>query len=188
MKALWLICLVGCALTSKATPVEIRYFSPAIAHVEPASTHVSGRVRLGRVSASSYLRYRIAHRRSPVELELSDSLRWAEQPEEYVRRSVGDALFGDRGVEQVVGGEALTLSLEVTAFEHVERAGRHYGCVELRYTLEDEQRVVASDVLAVERQAAGAEITQIVPAIADALQAASTQIAERVAVRAAATH
>lgn len=182
MKSLLLVLVAGCALTSKAKPVEIRYFAPTTVEVTPA-TATHGRARLGRVSASSHLRYRIVHRRSPVELELSDSLRWTEQPEEYVRRAIEQALFVERGVEQVVSGDSLTLTLEVTAFEHVERAGRHFGTVQVRYQLDDDQRVIAENVVTIERESAGADIARIVAAIGEALRAASSEIATQVAAR-----
>jgi ABC-type uncharacterized transport system auxiliary subunit len=178
------ILLAACALTSKAPPVQIRYFSPVPSHAERrAAQPVHGRLRIGSVTASSYLGYRIAHRRSPVELELSDTLRWTEQPDDYVRRAVAQALFVHRGIEQVVSGNALTLDVEVTAFEHVERAGRHFGRVQLRYSLEDDQRVIAHDVVTVEREAQRADIASVVTAIGDALAAASDELADRVAAR-----
>jgi ABC-type uncharacterized transport system auxiliary subunit len=182
MRSLLLLCLASCALTSKAKPVEIRYFSPAT-HEAKATTDSQGRARLGRITASSHLRYRIAHRRSAVEVDLSDTLRWAEEPEDYVRRAVAEALFVEHGVEQVTGGDAPELTIEVTAFEHVERGGRHYGSVQLRYQLDDDNRVLATDVVTVERPAANATISTVVTAIGDALDAASAEVAAAVAAR-----
>ncbi len=182
MRALLCLGLAACALTSKAAPIEIRYFSPPTIDVTPARS-ARGRVQLGRITSSSHLRYRIVHRRSAVELELSDSLRWTEQPEDYVRRAVSRALFVERGIEHVLGGDTLTLSIEVTAFDHVERAGRHFGCVQLHYQLDDDRSVVAENVITIEREAQSAEIARIVAAIGEALRAASTELAGHVVAR-----
>jgi uncharacterized lipoprotein YmbA len=184
MKAVLLSCVAACALTSKATPAEVRYFSPATQQMS-AGAPAHGRARLGRVSASSHLRYRIAHRHSPVEVELSDDERWTEQPEEYVRRAVSDALFVAGGLEQVVTGDALTVTIEVTGFEHLERAGHHYGRVQLRYQLDDDRSVIAADVVTIERESASADMSSIVAAIGGALDRAGSEIAEQVVARVA---
>lgn len=182
MKAhLCLAVLAACALTSKAKPLDIHYFAPVPTHVAPpAARAAGGRVRLGRITASSYLRYRIAQRWSPVEVSLSDSLRWTEEPEDYARRALERALFASRGVDQAVTGDALTLSVEVTQFDDVVRGGRHFGCVQLHYKLDDDHDVIASGVITVERPAASGDMAQVVPAIADALEAATSQVADRV--------
>lgn len=187
MKALWTVLLVAsCALTSKAPPLELRYFTPTPSHpLEIRAQPESGRVRLDRVTSASHLRSRIAHRRSAVELELSDTERWAEDPEDYARRSLEHALSA-RGVELAVSGEALALVVEVTAFEDVERGGRHFGRVQLHYQIEDDVRILAEDVVTVERPAAGPDISQVVFAIGDALEAASAEVATRIAPRLAA--
>lgn len=186
MRTAWLCVIVaGCALTSKAPPLEIRYFSPQPAHpVKTATGTLAGRLRLDRVTAASHLRSEIAHRRSPVELELSDTQRWAEDPEDYARRSLEQALFA-RGIELAVTGDAPSLNVEVTGFEDVVRGGRHFGRVQLRYRLEDDVRVVAEDTVTVERPSAGPDITQVVTAIGDALAAASVEVADRLAPRVA---
>lgn len=179
----WLLCLLaGCWLTSSSAPVERRYFSPPSGErVTAPRAHV--RLRLGRVSAAAHLRARIAHRRSAVELELSDTLRWTEAPADYVRRAVADALFGARGLDQAVTGEAPTLSIEVVAFEHVERAGQHFGRVQLRYAIDDDRDVWAEQVVTVERPARSGEIAVVVQAIGEALRVASLELADRVAER-----
>lgn len=180
-----LVVLAGCALTSKAAPVEIRYFSPVPSRsAETATKPVSGRVQLDRVTSASHLRSRIAHRSSPVEVELSDSQRWTEDPEDYARRSLERALFA-RGLELAVTGEALVLDVVVTGFEDVVREGRHFGRVQLHYRLEDDVRVVAEGTVTVERPSSGPDISRVVTAIGDALEAASAQIANRIATRVA---
>lgn len=183
MKVSWLLAvLAGCALSSAPSqPVEIRHFSPMTSEPRAAPRAPAGlRARLGRITSSAYLRYRIAHRRSPVEVELSDTLRWTEHPDEYVRRALTRSLFDERGVEQAVLGDAPTLNVEVTAFDHVVRAGRHYGRVQLRYSLEGDRNVLDDGIVTTEREARGADISLVVTAIGAALDAASADVAERV--------
>ena len=179
----WLLCtLAGCWLTSTSPPVDIRYYSPP--HGERAAVpSARRRVRLGRVIGAAHLRYRIAHRSSAVELELEDAARWTEQPADYARRAIADALFGAGGFDQALTGDAPTVTVEVTAFEHVERAGQHLGRVELRYAIEDDASVIAEQVVTVERRATSAGTAHVVAAIGDALDAASRELASGVAAR-----
>ena len=86
----WLLVLVtGCALTSRSTPMQIRYFSPIpAASTKQASPpmHASTapeprdlpRIRIGSVTPSDHLREDIARRTSPFELELYSTRRWTE--------------------------------------------------------------------------------------------------------------
>ncbi len=184
MKTWMLVVLAGCALTSKSEPVELRYFSPAPAVATVATPAAPStpraRLRLARVTASAHLRYSIVHRDSAVELAPYETLRWSEQPEAYVRRALTRALFETRPIDQAVGGAAPTLDVELVAFEEVRRELRHAGRVELRYVLHDERAVLARGVVAVERDAAGPAIEQVVAAIGSALDAAVGQLADRV--------
>jgi len=184
MTRLLLLCVLGgCWLTSRAPPVEVRYFSPPTGGERIAAPRIHTRVRLGRVVAAAHLRYRIAHRRSAVEVELYDTMRWTEQPAEYVRRELADALFTARGLDQAVTGEAPTVSIEVLAFEHVERSGHHYGRVHLRYTIDDDRDIWSEQSVIVERSAASSDISAVISAIGDAVHAASVEVASRVVDR-----
>lgn len=205
----------GCALSSKAAPIELRYFSPEPPEPPAGTERRSGgsggsssdssepgaapaaarpRLHLGRVTPSAHLRYRIVRRSSPVERELSETLRWTEPPDAYVRRALTRALFEARSLEQVIGGPAPTLDVEVLAFEAVDRApaptvrgparpATRAGRVELRYQLHDERTVLASGVVAVERDAGGREIERVVAAIGQAMAAATAEVADRVTRR-----
>ncbi|HEU4726437.1 MAG TPA: ABC-type transport auxiliary lipoprotein family protein [Kofleriaceae bacterium] len=180
--------LAGCALTSKTAPPELRYFSPEPEPGTAAGPRAAGigprtRLRLGRVTASDHLRYRIARRESPVALELYETLRWTEQPHDYVRRSLGHALFDARPFEQAVSGASPALDVEVTAFDDVVRAGRHAGRVQLNYQLHDERVVLAHGVITVERDAQGPAIETVVVAIGQAMEAATAEIADRVSAQ-----
>jgi uncharacterized lipoprotein YmbA len=190
MRAPWLVVLAaGCALSTKSAPLELRYFSPeapeaAAPAVRAEAVAPRGRLRLGRVTPSAHLRYRIVHRTSDVERQLSETLRWTDAPDAYVRRALSRALFEGRALEQVVGGAAPTLDVEVIAFEAVHRhPDRHAGRVELRYQLHDERAVLESGGIAVERPARGPEIEVIVAAIGDAMSAATAEVAARIARR-----
>lgn len=178
-------CLVACSLTTKATPLEIRYFSPEVAsahYADPPSQAPRPRLRIGRLTSSANLRLRIVHRESPVETSEYETLRWTENPETYVRRSLVAALLG-QGLDQATGGSAPTLDVEVVGFEEVHHDSYHGGRVELRYQLRDERSVLASDVVVVERQAATGDIQPVVMVISAAMNAATAQIATAVAAQ-----
>jgi cholesterol transport system auxiliary component len=173
----WLIVLAGCALTSRSTPVELRYFVPPI----HAATAVAGEgplLRLGRVTPTTLLRERILHRDTEVELGRYETLRWTDRPEAYVRRALERALFDSHRFAQAVGGDAPTLDVDVLAFEEVRRGARRFGRVVLAYDLRDEQRVLAHGTVAIEREAAP-NIDAVVAAIGDALDAATAELARR---------
>jgi len=157
--------LSACALTSRSTPRELRYFAPEIG-AEPASPGTTcARVRLGRVEPSANLRLAIARRVSPVE------------PQAYVRRALARALFGAHPLEQAVAGPVATLDVDVLAFEEVGHGGAR---VALHYELRDEHRVLARGTRQVDRTAASQAIDAVVVALGGALATASDELAERV--------
>jgi len=181
-----LLLLDGCALTSKGTPMEVRYFSPESIDVHHAARQTLppvARLHVGDLTSSANLRYPIVHRESAVELDLYETLRWTENPEDYVRRSLSRALFDDGQLEEVVGGAALTLDVEVIAFEEIRRENRHFGRVQLGYRLHDERLVLANGVVTVERDASSAAIEPVVAAIGSAMDAATSELAKNVVTR-----
>jgi cholesterol transport system auxiliary component len=184
MRAL-LILLAGCALTSKAPPRELRYFAPA-SRVGPTATAAPSEpratLRLGHIVAGAVLGTRILHRESAVEVAPYETLRWTERPDTYVRRALVHALFDVAPLDQAPSGAAPTLDVDVLAFEEVRGGGRHVGRVELRYRVQDGQRVITHGTIATER-AAGETIEDVVTAIGDALDAAAAQIAVRVTAK-----
>lgn len=180
-KILLAVILAGCALTSKAKPVEVRYFTPE--HASPAqsstpATHAP--LRLGRIGAASHLRGAIVHRDSRVELAPYETLRWSEAPDLYVRRAVSHELFETRGLVQAVSGDVPALDIDVLAFEEVRRGTACAGRVELQYVIRDDHRVLARGNVSVERTAANPTIEAVVAAIGDALQASSAELGTRV--------
>ncbi len=180
MKA-WLLLLAGCALTSRAQPLELRYFAPP-SHVETAehATAAGEQLRLGRVVAGDLLRMRIVHRDSSVEVAPYETLRWTDEPETYVRRALARSLFDAERLDQSVDSRAPTLDVDVVAFEEVRRGTRRLGRVELRYQVRDDHRVLARGSVAIERDA-GPGIESVVAAIGQALDAAAAEVAGRVA-------
>ena len=180
----WLLVLSACALTSKSPPVELRYFAPpelpaATAHADVARTPL----RLGRVSSGELLGTHILHRESPVEIVPYETLRWTDMPEVYVRRALERALFDTQPFTQATDGTALTLDVDVRAFEEVRHGASTLGHVELRYELRDESHVIAHGTVSLDRQA-GAGIEGVVAAIGAALDAAAAEVATRVAAAA----
>jgi len=185
---LWLwLGLAGCALSSKATPLELHYFSaesPAAAAV-PSRAPAAGapRLRLGQVTAADHLRFRIVHRDSAQSVDPYETLRWTEPPREYVRRALIRALFDSGALAQVVGGAVPTLDVEVTGFEEEAQPGGRTGRVQLSYGLHDDQIVIARGTVTAERPARGSGMDAVVAAIGAAMDAASAELAGRVAPR-----
>jgi ABC-type uncharacterized transport system auxiliary subunit len=178
--------LSGCALTSKATPIENRYFSPEHAErgrIAQSAHEPLARLRLGRLTSSANLRHRIVRRASAVEVEPYETLRWTESPVEYVQRSLVRAFFETGRFQQVVSGPALTLDVGVIAFEDARRGRRRIGRVQLSYRLHDERVVLTSGLVEVERDAAADTIDSVVTAIGAAMDEAAGEIAARVAQR-----
>ncbi len=180
MKALILLLVAGCALTSHTPARQMRTFTPEraddlTAHT-PREPHAS--LRLGRITASANLRYAIVHRDSPYEVTPYETLRWTELPETYVRRALSRALFDDRPLAEAVSSGAPTLDVELLAFEELASPPR--GRVVLRYDLHDDATVLSHGTIAVERAAAAPQIEGVVAALHDALLAAASDLAERV--------
>jgi cholesterol transport system auxiliary component len=177
----------ACALLTKAAPNEPRYFSPAMAaakHVEPASP-IALELRLGRVNAGAYLKDRIVRRDSTYEVAYYDERLWTEKPETYVRRALAQAIFDERGVRQVRSGVAMTLEVDVLAFEEVMKPA-HVGRVELSYVLYDDRVVRLSQSVVVERPIAAAKGDAAADAVVGALASAMSSAVDAVAVAATA--
>jgi ABC-type uncharacterized transport system auxiliary subunit len=181
------LALAGCALSSKARPLELHYFSaesPAAAAVQSRAPATGApRLRLGQVTAADHLRYRIVHRDSAQSVDPYETLRWTEPPREYVRRALIRALFDSGALVQVVGGAAPVLDVEVTGFEEVAQPGGHAGRVQLSYRLHDDQVVITRGTVTAERPARGSGMDAVAAAIGAAMDEASAELAGRVAPR-----
>jgi ABC-type uncharacterized transport system auxiliary subunit len=128
------------------------------------------------------LRSRIVHRDSPVEVGQYETLRWTENPESYLRRSLSRALFEDGGMEQGLKPSVPTIDIELIAFEEVRLSNKHAGRVQLRYQLRRESEVIASGYITKERDA-GSGIEPAVIAIGEAMDDATAELSSIVATR-----
>jgi cholesterol transport system auxiliary component len=180
----------GCALTSKADVVNIRYFSPEVvrprltgagASAAPAAPNDAVEVRLGRVSSGPNLRERIAYRDAAYELGYYDDWRWTERPETFVRRELGRTMFEEHGFHRVLGGSAPSLEIEVIAFDDVRLPSGRAARVQLKVILFEDTGVVYEDTFAVDKPVGGdkPKIEDVVAAMASALEAVAEQVATR---------
>jgi cholesterol transport system auxiliary component len=186
--AVVIVTLSSCSIVPPRTnPPEVRTFSAEMpappTQGSRARAETALKVRLGRVTAAENLRTRIVHRDSPLELGEYQTLRWSEEPEEFVKRSLSRALFQERGLEQGLLGNLPTVDVEVLAFEEVRKGASRAGRVELHYSLHDDHVVMSSGDLVVEHDAASADIGAVVAAISSALSDATAQVADAIVNR-----
>jgi cholesterol transport system auxiliary component len=185
--ALAALTTAGCALTSKSAPIAPRYFSPERpADATRSSAKPPGaplELRLGRITSSSHLDERLVFRDSDYELGYYEERRWTEDPEEYLRRRLGRVLFEERGLRHVIGGMALTLEVELTAFEEI-RVPKRVARVQLTARLQDARLVRWEETLTVDQPIAedskGDVADGMVSAIGTALGSVVDRIADRV--------
>ncbi|WP_438022020.1 ABC-type transport auxiliary lipoprotein family protein [Sorangium sp. So ce233] len=188
-KALWfalLLAVPGCALTSKAEPLTVRYFTPrweASSRAPDRGSADGPRLRLGRISSSSHLRNRIVYRSSDVEVAMYEDRRWTEKPEEYVRRALARALFEERPLVQAVSGGGPALDIELLAFDEVHRRGGRAARVTLHYAVQDDRTVLDTRSMTVDVEVRGD--IEDPENMAAAMGAALHEIAERLASRVA---
>jgi cholesterol transport system auxiliary component len=179
---LYLYCsLCGCALTSKADVVPIRYFSPErLSPPAPPSapSAMPRELKLGRVSSGSNLRERIAYRQARYELGYYDDLRWTEKPETYVRRAMGQSLFESGRFRRALHGPAPTLDVEVLAFDDLRLDGRRAAHVAFKFVLYDSvgvrlERTVAEEIRVNEPEP---RIEDVVEGMSQALERAVSKV------------
>jgi cholesterol transport system auxiliary component len=179
----------GCALTSKSESILPRYFSPERSGAiqkgasAPAGPATGAELRVGRISAATYLDERMVYRDSAFEVGYYEEKRWTEAPEDYLRRRLERALFQERGLRHVVGGGAPTLEVELTAFEEVRKPAR-IARVQVSARLQDGRLVRWEETLTVDQPVAKATSDEpadaMVEAIGLALSSVVNQIADRV--------
>lgn len=200
MKASWKIGAIalltfggasGCALTSKADALAVRWYTPetnkprltsapASASAEPPPAQAA--IELGRVTSGINLRERIAYRDAAYEVGYYDDKRWTERPELYVERALARTLFEERGMRRALAGQAPVLDVEVVSFEMLRRK-TPVARVQLRVVVHDDRDSLFERTINVERQAEKGEddFDAVVHAMAQALDAASDQVATDVA-------
>ncbi|WP_437302517.1 ABC-type transport auxiliary lipoprotein family protein [Sorangium sp. So ce388] len=183
-----LLALPGCALTSKADPLSVRYFTPkweAASRVSERPSAEGPRLRLGQISSSSHLRNRIVYRSSDVEVAMYEDRRWTEKPEEYVRRALAQALFEERPLVQALAGAGPTLDVELLAFDEVQRKDGRAARVTLHYAVQDDRSVLDAQSITVEVEIRGnpRDPENMAAAMGAALHDVAERLASRVASR-----
>jgi cholesterol transport system auxiliary component len=175
--------LTGCALLGKSEPSVPHYFtpeldgSPAVPRAPPGL-----QLRLGRVEGWSHLRERMVARSAAGELSYSDDRRWTERPEVYLRRALSRALFEERGLVEALSGRAITLEVELIAFEEVERP--HVVRMQARLALRDDRLILFQETVTVEQPVAPSEgagqARALVEAFSSVLRTGVTRISDQV--------
>ena len=182
--------VLGCALTSKADALSVRFFNPEQARPQltsaqqnPASPNAPARsggaaLELGRVSSGVHLRDKIAYRNAAFEVGYYEDKRWTERPEIFVRRALARTLFEEHGMRRTLGGQAPVLEVEVVAFEEVRHpvlAAR----IQLRIIVHDERSALLEKTITIDRPVPPGTtgIDGLVQAMAQALDAAAEEVA-----------
>jgi cholesterol transport system auxiliary component len=133
-------------------------------------------------SARKQARRGIVYRDHAYERGYYEDKRWTEWPEAYVRRALGRALYQSHRFKRAIGGTALTIEVELIAFDdlrlHAGRAAR----VELQWIVFEGSEVLYEDTVTVDSPVAVAqpEIEDVVAAMSNALDRAVELIAARV--------
>jgi ABC-type uncharacterized transport system auxiliary subunit len=163
--------LMGCALLGKNDPILPRYFTPEYdADAPAAQARQDLQLRLGRVEGWTHLRERLVLRRAGRELLYRDDWRWTELPETYLRRALSRALFEERGVVESLSARAVTLDVELVAFEEIEQP--HEARLQAILMLHDERRSLLTQTITVDEPIPAAKDGQQPQALADALSQA----------------
>jgi cholesterol transport system auxiliary component len=170
----------GCALLSRGSAVDVRWFTPDQAHAPVGNAEMQpGReLRLGRVISGSAVGLRIAFGDGLYEVGYYDSRRWTERPEHYVRRALDRALFEGGGFRRALTGDAPSLDVDVLEFQEVKVPTTHAARLTLHVVLSTD-RVLLERTVTVSEPAAG-DFEAFVAAMAIALEASTAEIARSV--------
>ena len=178
--------LSSCALFSKGEVNFPRYFSPDLpkATSKVGSKRSGVELRLGRVSAGSYIGEKIVFRESDYEVGFYDFLMWTEKPEAYLRRALTRVLFEEEGLTSVLSGAGPTLDVELVSFEEV-KTPVHLGLVRIAFTLHDDRVVHMQQTMAIERPivmvvAKDKQADAVAEALGEALRSAVYEVSGRV--------
>jgi len=176
------LALPACALLRKSEPQVPRYFTPGYDGDVAAAPARSGlQLRLGRVEGSSHLRERMA-RNSGGELVYYEDRRWTERPEIYLRRALARTLFEERGVVEALSGRAVTLEVELIAFEEIVQP--HVARIQARVMLRSDGIGLLDETVTIEQPVAEGgkadPARAMVDALSQALNAGVTRIADHV--------
>ncbi len=183
-----LVCALasGCALTSKASAVQPRFFSPELGEPPPAAAAPETTplaIRLGLVEAASHLEERMSYRVHASELGYHEDRRWSERPEAYLRRALEQELFRHRQIRRVLSGAGTTLDVELTAFEELRGPPARVRLA-LEYRLHDDRQATLEQSVVIERPlAADGDVDhaqRVASALGSALTAAVTEVGDQV--------
>ncbi|MBL4848142.1 MAG: membrane integrity-associated transporter subunit PqiC [Planctomycetes bacterium] len=166
----------GCALTSKADPIEITYVRPD--HVPLGAAGARRPLRIDAVSSGEALGRTLLTVEGGL-VRPSESLQWTEIPAIYVKRALGRTLFEAEpgqlpGFRRDLGRESPRLKVELLRFEWAKRpkAGGPVR-VECRFTLWKGDRALLERTILTEANAA--DPSQLGRAFAEALAALARQ-------------
>lgn len=190
MRARWIVLpllalLAGCVFREAGEP---RFFRPASTMLDasggapPPRAGKTVALRLKPVTATPFLRERIAWRSSAVEYGLYEQRRWSELPETYVQRALENALREKPDLRLSESLDVPTLHVEVVAFDE-DFQPAHEAQVSLAVSLRDHDRdrsrlveqtfsatsAIASDSAADAAIAMGRALDEAVGAVADAV-------------------
>jgi ABC-type uncharacterized transport system auxiliary subunit len=184
---LFALSITGCALLGKSDPVVPRYFTPLDDSAQvPSAKPGNLKLRLGRIEGLSHLREPMVVRSSAQELSYREGERWTERPEIYVRTELSQALFQERGIIEVMSGRAITLDVELTAFEELEKPQDRVR-VQLFYVLHDDRQALVQGSIVVDQQVSAASGDQHAPAAVSAysvaLRSSMNQLADKVVAK-----
>jgi cholesterol transport system auxiliary component len=177
----------GCALTSKADALAIRWYTPQNGKTRLTSasngTDViaenAPQLELGRVTSGINLREKIAYRDSAFEEGYYEDKRWTERPEVYVRRELERVLFEEHGLRRALAAQAPALEVEVVSFEEVIGPGAvHAARIQLKIVVHDERDALLEKTITVERpvEKNAKGFAGVVQAMGQALDAAAEEV------------
>ena len=196
--ALWLG-VSSCALLGKGEALSPRYFSPDLSAARapapasaPRESIAAAELRLGRITAASYLGDRIVFRDSNYELNFYEDRRWTEKPEIYLRRALSRSFFEERGLHRIVSGAGPTLEVELTELAEL-RLATPVARVRATYILYDNRLVRRETSVTVELPiVVGSQERESPPAavrvMSDALNSAVQRIVDQVVADLGARH
>jgi cholesterol transport system auxiliary component len=135
------------------------------------------------VEGAEYLEERLVFRDSGTELGYYAERRWTEAPEQYLKRRLSRVLFQERGLRHVVGGNAPTLDVELTAFEEI-RGTTRIARVQIAVELHDQRVMLWEETVTVELPVPANPRSDpadaVVQTLGQALRVAVDRIADRV--------
>jgi cholesterol transport system auxiliary component len=171
----------GCALLSRGSAMEPRWFTPELARTPEgiAEMQPTRDLHLGRVTSGATIGLRIAFSDGLYEVGYYDSRRWTERPELYVRRALERALFEGGRFRRSSAGGGPSLDVDVLKFEEVKGASTHAARVALHVVLSTDRVLLERTVIASE-PASGDPFEAFVAAMALALGTTASQVAHDV--------